>query len=152
MFAGTVLLLAVAAGSVVPSQAEAKVAAGCKNSVLGLPSWYEYLEVGPQTITTKTGQITDDCALLPIPPDKNFDWGRALPRIGLAVIDIMLRLGALIAVGFTIYGGFRYMLSQGEPEATKKAKGTIVGASVGVVITLFAATIVSFIGSILWTK
>lgn len=111
---------------------------------LGIPPWYKYLNVG---LDSGTG---DECAILPFIGDTSFDWGKALPRIGLAVTEILLRVGGLVAVAFTIYGGIRYILSQGEPDATKKAKGTIVGASIGLVIAMFASVIVGFIGAVLW--
>lgn len=114
----------------------------CKSSLLGLPRWYEYLEIGD-----KNG---DPCAIVGPTVDGELDWGRAVPRVLVAVIEILLRVSAILAVGFTIYGGFRYILSQGEPEATKKAKGTIVGASIGLVITIFAAAIVGFVARTLW--
>ena len=116
----------------------------CKNSLLGIPRWYEYLEIGNKPNTN------DPCAIIGPTVDGEFDWGRAVPRVLVAVTEILLRVAAILAVGYTIYGGFRYILSQGEPEATKKAKGTIIGASVGLVITIFAAAIVGLIGSTLW--
>lgn len=126
----------------------------CHHGLLGIPRWYDYLDLGnkngdPCAIVgpghTKTG---DPCK----PTDSSgceFDWGRALPRVALAVVNILLRVAGLIAVGFTIYGGFRYILSQGEPEATKKAKGTIISASVGLVITMSASLAVGFVGGLL---
>ncbi|TXG76668.1 hypothetical protein E6Q11_04205 [Candidatus Dojkabacteria bacterium] len=115
----------------------------CKHSLLGMPHWYKYLEIG-----NKNG---DPCAITgPVDSDGNFNWGVAAPRVLVAVVEILLRVAALVAVAFTLYGGFRYILSQGEPDATKKAKGTIVGASVGLVITMFASIIVGLVGRVLW--
>lgn len=123
--------------------AHAAVDPGCKSSLLGLPQWFEYLDVGP-----KGG---DDCAIKgPSTASGELDWEKAAPRVVLAIIQILLRVAGIVALVFTIYGGFRYILSQGEPEATKKAKGTIVGAAVGLVIAMFAATLVGFVGNILW--
>lgn len=125
-----------------------KIPDECKHSLLGIPRWYEYLEIGQK------GDVGDPCAIIgptvDDEPNSEFDWGRAVPRVLVAVIEILLRVAAILAVAYTIYGGFRYILSQGEPEATKKAKGTIIGASVGLVITIFAAAIVGLIGSTLW--
>lgn len=134
--------LVVGGNIALPGSASAAKDPACYSTILGIQPWYQYLEVGADG--------DDKCAFLPIPPDSDFEWTRALPRIGLGVVNILIRVSGLIAVGFTLYGGFRYMLSQGEPEATKKAKGTIVGASIGVVIVMFAAVLVNFIGSVLW--
>lgn len=67
--------------------------------------------------------------------------------IGLGVLDILLRLGAMVAVGFVVYGGIQYVLSQGEPDKAKKALGTIINALVGLAITILAASVVAFIGN-----
>lgn len=114
----------------------------CYSSLLGLPHWYEYLELG-----SKNG---DPCAIIGPMEGEDFNWAAAAPRVAAAVVSILLRIAALLAVVFTIYGGFMYMLSQGEPDATKKAKGTIVAASIGLVISMFASVIIGFIGGVLW--
>jgi len=67
--------------------------------------------------------------------------------IVLAVIDSLIKIAALVAVGFVIYGGIQFMLSHGEPDKTNEARNTIINALVGLVIAMIAASIVSFIGS-----
>jgi hypothetical protein len=62
-----------------------------------------------------------------------------------AVIEIALRVAAIVAVVFVIYGGFSYVTSQGEPEATGRAKNTLVNALVGLAVSVMAAAIVAFI-------
>jgi hypothetical protein len=112
------------------------------SAFFGFPVWYKYLDVGLDK--------NDPCAIKGPSNDKGFDWSKAVPRIGLAVVEILLRIAGLVAVGFTIYGGFRYMTSQGEPENLKRAQGTIINALVGLVIAMLATGIVTFLGSILW--
>lgn len=51
----------------------------------------------------------------------------------------------VVAVGFVVYGGFMYVLSNGEPSKVKKAKDTLLYAIIGLVIVLFAFAITSFI-------
>jgi hypothetical protein len=99
----------------------------------GLPHWYEYLQ-------GETDPISGKC----IPKINN--WSD-LWAIALAVVDILLVIGGLVAVVFVIYGGFQYITSQGEPDKTAAAKSTITNAIVGLVIILLAIGIVSFIGN-----
>lgn len=106
---------------------------------LGLPHWYEYMP-GERDALGKC-----------IP---SFDWTKTdqlirLWAIALAIIDIMLRIGALVAVGYIIWGGFQYMSSSGEPDKTKAAKDTILNALIGVIVAILAVAIVSFIGNTL---
>lgn len=111
-------------------------AATCKGGGLfGFPTWYAYL---PGTTDPNSGLCSPKLTGL------NSIW-----LIAAAVIEIMLRVAALVAVAFVIYGGIGYITSQGEPEATGKAKSTLVNALVGLAIAVMAAAIVTFIaGSI----
>ncbi len=109
-------------------------AATCRSggSFLGLPTWYKYLD----------GEIIEGrCS--PI-----IDISGHPAQIGLillAVVEITLRIAAMVAVGFIIVGGFRYITSQGEPENTNHARGTIINAIIGLVIAMTATFIVTFV-------
>jgi hypothetical protein len=106
-------------------------AASCATKGLQIiPSWYKYIE-GNQT--------SNGCEL-------TFNFPADIPQVLAAVVEIILRVGALVAVGFVIYGGFQYMLSQGEPDRTKNARNTIINAVIGLVIAIFATIIVNFVG------
>ena len=103
-------------------------------SKFGIPTWYKYLD----------GQeVNGECQLL---VNANISDLDSLLGIGLAVVEILLFFAGIIAVSFIIYGGFRYVLSQGEPENTKVAKDAILNAVIGLVIALLASTIVRYIG------
>ena len=94
-------------------------------SFLGFPTWYEYLHMsGGQPQIQKLTDI----------------W-----LIVAAIIEILLRIAALVAVAFIIYGGFSYTTSQGDPDSTSKAKKTLVNALIGLAVAVTAAVTVSFI-------
>lgn len=109
----------------------AKTAEECGGGkLLGIiPRWYEYLPF-------------DDACNLNISFSDNPEslWG-----IGFAIIEILLRVGGIVAFCFIIYGGFLFVTSQGEPEGIKKARTTVFNAIIGVVISILASTIVIFI-------
>lgn len=102
-----------------------------------LPTWYEYLPV-------HYNATTDQC---------DIEMGSGLSSqywlIGLAAIDILVRLAGFVAVIFVIYGAIRFITSQGEPENTKAARETIIHALIGVVIVLIAVPALRFIGDTL---
>ena len=125
----------VAATSLKAYQFFAAAASSCtpSGSFFGLPHWYEYLPTNPDPLTGKC---------LPEAHSINDFWA-----IGLAAVDILLRIGGLVAVVYVIYGGFLYMTSQGEPDRTSAAKNTILNALIGVVIILIAIVAVNFIGA-----
>jgi hypothetical protein len=114
-----------------------KFANACEpaNSFLGIPTWYKYL---PGEETTETLTQTTVCT-----PQLNSLADVWL--IGAAILDILLRLAALLAVFYIVFAGVKYIQSQGQPDQTKKAKDALVNAIVGLVIAVTAAVLVSFI-------
>lgn len=61
------------------------------------------------------------------------------------ILDIVFGIFGAVAVLFIVIGGFRYVISSGDPKNTAKAKNTIIYALVGLVITLSATAIVNFV-------
>jgi hypothetical protein len=120
------------------------VANNCSNSFLGLPTWYKYLELdanctvtGPhETVTDGNGNSHDRLVVSAV-----------ITRVSLAVIDILMRVGGIVAFGFIVYSGFKFTLSQGNPDQEKSARETAINAVIGMVITIFAIGIVTFIGN-----
>jgi hypothetical protein len=107
-------------------------AAGCSNKGITLiPTWYKYLK--------GTDDPNGGCSI-------QFSFPGDLGAILLAIVEILLRIGALVAVAYIIYGGFMYLTSQGEPDRAKNAQTTITNAIVGLVIALLATGVVAFIG------
>lgn len=97
---------------------------------LGFPPWYAYLN----------GTIDSHGACLPAFQGIGDVW-----LVVAAVIEILLRIAAIVAVIMIIYGGFSYTTSQGDPEGTKKARNTLTNALIGLAVAVSAAAIVSFI-------
>jgi hypothetical protein len=61
------------------------------------------------------------------------------------LITLFLVIAALIALGFLIYGGIRWILSGGEKEKVEEARGTIIAALVGLVIVFAAYFIINIV-------
>jgi len=61
------------------------------------------------------------------------------------VLGIVLAFTASISVLMIVIGGFRYIVAHGDPNATAQAKNTIVYALVGLVVTMTAYSIVTFV-------
>lgn len=57
------------------------------------------------------------------------------------VIQIFVTLAGLVAAGFFVWGGFRYITSSGNPEALDGAKKTIMYSAVGLAVVLGAFVI-----------
>jgi len=61
------------------------------------------------------------------------------------ILQIVFGALAALAVLMVAIGGLRYTMSEGNPEGTKQARGTILFAIIGLVIALSAEAIVSFL-------
>lgn len=74
-----------------------------------------------------------------------------LPKIGATTANLQIILQFLfgiltaLAVLFIVIGGLKYVMSQGDPNETGKAKQTILYAVIGLVIAVSAEAIVSFV-------
>jgi hypothetical protein len=61
------------------------------------------------------------------------------------VISVAIAIIAAVSVLFIAIGGLRYILSQGDPQAVSKAKGSVVYALIGLAIAIIAQAIVIFV-------
>ena len=112
------------------------------NTFFGLKPWHAYLE---KEYIEDTGECKVKAGLQVRTGDKTrFE---RLWLIGLAILDDLLRIAGLVAVSFVIYGGFRFMLSRGQPDNTKAAISTITNALIGLAIAMVGAAVVGFIGN-----
>lgn len=62
-----------------------------------------------------------------------------------SVLNTVFLVAGALATVFIVVGGLKYVLSTGSPEATKKAKDTVLYAIIGLLITIFAFAIVNFV-------
>ncbi len=115
------------------SGAVVKSCSAHSSNFLSFPTWYEYLPLN----STPTGCQPAFTSISDV-------W-----LIVAAVIDILLRIGAIIAVGMVIYGGIMYTVSSGSAENVNKAKTIIINSMIGLAISIMATAVITFIaGSI----
>jgi len=109
--------------------------------LLGFPHWYKYLHgIGAPNGISGGGSATLRYTCVPQIGNLSDVW-----LIVAAVVEILLRLAALAAIVFVVYGGVQLITAQGDPSGSKKARQTITNALVGLVIAIAATTIISFI-------
>lgn len=116
------------------------VSAGCNtNTFLGIKPWNQYL-----TYEEKDG----NCDLSgPKNNEGGIDMGQVVILVALALVDILLRLAGTVAFVLIVYSGFKFVLSQGNPEKEKQARDAVVNALIGLVISIIAVAAVTFIGN-----
>ena len=69
----------------------------------------------------------------------------ATSNVVTTILNIVFGIFGAVALLFIVIGGFRYVISSGDPKNTAKAKNTIIYAVVGLVVALGAEAIVNFI-------
>lgn len=98
------------------------------NGILTFPTWYKNLQCtnGKPAITKATD----------------------LWLVALNVIEMMIGAAVYLSVGYVIWGGFKFIISRGDPGKAADARMTILQASIGLGIALASTAIVSFVGSL----
>jgi len=114
-----------------------------RGDFLSFPSWSRGFPLEPKT-DPNTGE---EYCVLAESAFEDKELGPIIFTIALNIIDMALRLAGIIAVGFVIWGGFHYTMSHGEPEQAKKSMDIIRSSLIGLVITMIAAVVVSFVVS-----
>lgn len=131
---GTILLTFAGLNILAPQTAAALGGGNCNApTFLGFKPWFE-------------GLCSGDAVQEPSSEDEliSFVWTVILN----VLFDLILAVGYL-AVGFIIYGGYLYIISQGDPGRATKAKKTLTSAIVGTVIALVATVAVNTIRIVL---
>lgn len=105
---------------------------GSGSNFLAFPTWYRGL-----------AESKDGGCHIKSPGDANGGIQGFIWTIVLNVLDIMLRAIGFLAVGFIIYGGFKYITSTGSSDGMAKAKSTIQNAIIGLIISIGSVGIVN---------
>ena len=130
LLASASLGLMLFAGSATFAQAPQAQACGPNDTFLGIRAWHYYLPCDGDS-------VSQDISLDQV-------W-----LIALAVFESMLFIAGIVAVIFVIWGGVKYVTSQGRPEATSSALKTIINAIAGTVIAVSSTVLVRFLINLL---
>jgi hypothetical protein len=145
----------ISGGSSSSNSPTSSIPAVCKGGdFFGLVPWYHYLHLTSRD-TTPGNDETATCQVCfnvldttsTSPECNQGDTHSDIPLVLLAVIDDLLRIAGLVAIGYIFYGATQYTISQGNPDATSKAQQTVINALVGLGIALVTIGVVTFIGT-----
>lgn len=87
--------------------------------------------------------------------NKAIDLNKNLTSLGdiiSTVVPYLFGAAGLLLLLYLIWGGFSYMLSQGDPKAVDSAKNKITTALTGFVIIFIAYWLVQILGTVLGVK
>lgn len=105
-------------------------AAACNTSLFGIPAWYRGLQ-GPS------------CDIQMPQTQGKPDIVKITMTIALNLIQGALVLVAYVTIFYIMKGGFLYLTSTGSSDGMSNAKKTITNALIGLLIAVFAASIVN---------
>ncbi len=111
------------------------VYAACSNAhFLTFPAWYNGLTDGNCNIKSpaKVGGISTFIII-----------------IAMNFLDMLFQAVAYIAVGYILWGGFKYVTSYGEASEIVLARQRILNAVIGLVIAMVAVGIINYLGSVI---
>lgn len=131
---------AVAAGSTATFGDDDSAGLSCSSSFLGFPAWFDGLPRKTGTCEVEM-PMTDDVG------QAQSNLSGFIFTIILNVIEIALRLVGFAAVGFVIYGGFKYLTSAGSADRIVAGRKIIQNALIGLVVSFFSVAIVNLIAS-----
>ncbi len=139
---GVLSAILIGVGSVVPAlpvwangsdeEQQQQQTTNCGGDFLGFRPWYQGLTEADCKTLVKVSEKGEGMHL------STFIWTAVLN----VVFDISLAAG-YIAVGLVIYGGYLYMMSQGDPGKMARGKKTLMSAIIGLVITMGATVLVN---------
>lgn len=72
--------------------------------------------------------------------------GANVGEILSVLLTYIFPFAGLLMLVYLLYGGYKYMLSQGDPKALQGAKGTITTALIGFVIVFVSYWLVQIVG------
>lgn len=70
------------------------------------------------------------------------DFGNNVIKLG---IDVLIFAAAFIAFGYLLFGGWKWMTSQGDKKAIEEARNTLIWAVVGMIVIALAFLVVNVI-------
>lgn len=97
-----------------------------------LPPWWEYLHGAQDELSQCAPAVHFPHFILPV---------------GLALLDIMIRLAGFVAIVSIIVAGVMYITASGNPEKAVSARKRIYNSLLGLAVVFIAAGVVAFIGN-----
>ena len=64
------------------------------------------------------------------------------------ILSVVFVIAGSVALLVLVIGGFRYIISRGDPSATAQAKNTIIYGLIGLVVVVVATSIVALVVSL----
>lgn len=109
-----------------------KTGDACTARFLTFPAWYR-------------GLPREGCNIKPPASGTDTSLTAFIFTIVVNIIEIALQLVAYAAVGYIIYGGFKYLTAAGDPSRITAGRKIITNALIGLVLSFMSIAIVNLV-------
>ena len=145
------LIIAVFAAFLVPVGSAYADDFTCETHFMGLRAWYDGL------LKTKSDGsfVIKDGACQVISPkelgngDEEAGMRQFVWTAAMNVVSMIFGIVGYLAIGFVMWGGFQYILAQGDVTKTVRAKKTVMNSIVGLALVMTASIISGVIADII---
>lgn len=72
-------------------------------------------------------------------------------NLAINLVNLLIFIGAAIAVLFIVFGGYKYITASGDDTKVKEGRSMVINALIGLAIAILSFTLVSFVSSIIST-
>lgn len=135
VISGFIIILGMGAMTLAVAPTTYAAPDSCTANFLTFPAWYR-------------GLLNNDCTMKS-PSDlgtpKETQLSRYVWKIVLNVLEIALQIVGYAAVGYLIYGGYKYLVSTGSSDKITSARKTIQNALIGLILSFMSVAIVAMI-------
>ena len=148
----TFLLLIVACGALAMPTGNVYADGGsydCEHHFLGLRAWYDGLLKSTTPINGECKIKSPDDIAAEDGTSKEVAMRKFVWTAVMNVVSMIFGIVGYLAIGFVIWGGFLYILAQGDVAKTIKGKRTVTNAIVGLALVMTASIIANVIGGII---
>lgn len=131
--------LAATVGTLLPTPAYAAPAVKqCNSGFLTFPAWYDGLLDGNCKIDFPKGESGTTS-------QESKGLSEFIFTIVLNIVEILLQLVGYAAVGYIIYGGFKYLTSAGSADRITSGRKIITNSLIGLVISFLSVAVVNLV-------
>ena len=143
-WAVALFLTGILGGSFMAVVSPQSVYAGeCADRLLTFPAWYRGVSETKGSGTNATCEIKSPSTLNT--PGQEDGLTKFIWAIVLNGIEIAMQAVGYLAVGFIIYGGFKYITGAGDSGKIVTGRKLILNAVIGLVVSLLAVVIVNIV-------
>ena len=120
----------------------------CERHFLGLKAWYDGLLKSKTPVNGECQIMSPEQYASKKHVDEQTGMRMYVWTIVMNVISMIFGIAGYLAIGFVMWGGFQYILAQGDVNKTIRARKTVVNSIIGLALVMTASIISGMVAGI----